>query len=56
MYCKDADMIENMGIAQLVERMVWDYEAAGSIPASRIERLTRESHTFITGWPLVFYK
>lgn len=27
----------SMGIAQLVERVVWDHEAAGSIPASRIK-------------------
>ncbi len=26
----------NMGIAQSAERVVWDHEAAGSIPASRI--------------------
>ena len=25
-----------MGIAQSAERVVWDHEAAGSIPASRI--------------------
>ncbi len=27
---------DNMGIAQSVERVVWDHEAVGSIPTSRI--------------------
>lgn len=44
----------SMGIAQLVERVVWDHEAAGSIPASRIVEWLAYNliPTLIIGWPL----
>ena len=51
-------MIENIkvGCNSTLIRQNINLETAGSNPAPTIERLTCESHTFITGWPLVFYK
>ena len=32
---KEAKSNKNRGVAQLVERVVWDHQAAGSIPVTR---------------------